>query len=94
MLNFILHTPSEKKTIGFCLRKCETEKFRQWWIPVVLAYDVRKFRQRGHKRVETQQNSFVLFRMCCESKKARVYATYEIVISLYRFLNMGYQSMP
>lgn len=81
MLNFMLHTPSEK-TIGYCLRKFATEKFRQWWIPVVLAYGVRKFRQLGHKRVETQQN-FILFRMCCESKKARVYATYEIVITLY-----------
>ena len=27
--------------------------------------------------------NFILFRMCCESKKARVYATHEIVITLY-----------
>ena len=82
MLNFMLHTPSEK-TIGYCLRKFATEKFRQWWIPVVLAYGVRKFRQRGHKRVETQQNLIlILFYSEC-AVKARVYATYEIVITLY-----------
>ena len=53
----------------------------------------KEISQARAQKVETQQNSFVFFRMCCGSKKARVYATNEILITPYRFLNMHYPSM-